>query len=373
MSINRRASSSFRNLSPLKFRKRLLASFRRDRRDLPWRHTRDPYRIWVSEIMLQQTQIATVLRYYRIFLKRFPTVYHLAAASERKVLAAWAGLGYYRRARNMRRAAKLVVQNYHGKLPDNYDDLRALPGIGRYTAGAILSIAFGKPYPAVDGNVERVLSRVLVLRGNLKTFAHQKVLWSTAEALVPTGSPGDFNQALMELGATVCLPRNPQCGRCPVESLCGARKQRRELTLPAPQRSPRVQTIWRCALVIRDSKNRVLLIQRRDETLMENFWEFPHFDAPRPISQAQFTHRVHRHLHSRFHFTVEAPRWICAFRHTITFRRIQVNAYLADLNGSLSESKPSQAVSRWVPDSALKEFLFDTASMRILTAYRACR
>ncbi|HEY1908255.1 MAG TPA: A/G-specific adenine glycosylase, partial [Myxococcaceae bacterium] len=191
-------------------------------RDLPWRRTRDPYRIWVSEVMLQQTQVSVVLPYWTAFLARFPDLDSLARASLDDVLAAWRGLGYYARARNLHRAAVAVVERHAGGLPDDVDALRALPGFGRYTVGAVASIAFGKEVPLVDGNVARVLARLAGLEGPTGDAGREKQLWALAEALVQGERPGDWNQALMELGATVCRQEQPTCLLCPVRAHCGA-------------------------------------------------------------------------------------------------------------------------------------------------------
>ncbi|MFZ0334425.1 MAG: A/G-specific adenine glycosylase, partial [Candidatus Acidiferrales bacterium] len=209
-----------RQLAP--FRRSLLAWYRANRRDLPWRRGRDPYRIWLAEIMLQQTRIAAVLPYYERFLARFPTVRTLARARESEVLKYWAGLGYYSRARNLHRSAKQIVAKHNAQFPPNVDRALALPGIGRYTAAAILSIAFDVPLAALDGNVARVLARLFAIRGDLRAPKTWKRLASTAQQLLPTQSPGDWNEALMELGETVCTPRSPQCARCPISRQCKA-------------------------------------------------------------------------------------------------------------------------------------------------------
>jgi A/G-specific adenine glycosylase len=206
-------SGKFDGPANRRWRKRLLSWYDCNRRDLPWRSDRDPYRVWLSEVMLQQTRVSSVLEHYRRFLQRFPTVQKLASARESAVLAAWSGLGYYRRARMMHAAARVIVKQHAGKFPGSIADLRALPGIGRYTAAAISSIVFNTPVAVVDGNVERVLGRVFG-----SSLAGER-LWQTAEALLSPKRPGDFNQAMMELGATVCLPRQPQCSICPVFGL----------------------------------------------------------------------------------------------------------------------------------------------------------
>jgi A/G-specific adenine glycosylase len=251
-----------------KFRRGLLAWYGANRRDLPWRKTRDPYRIWVSEIMLQQTRVAAVLMHYEKFLRRFPTVRKLAAAPEASVLAEWSGLGYYRRARNMHSAAKLIAREHGGKFPRSSEQWRQLPGIGRYTAAAISSIAFHEPVGVLDGNVERVLRRLL---GRVQT---QTELWSLAERLLDRDHPGDFNQAMMELGALVCLPAEPRCCACPVARFCRTRGRGR---LRAQKQRQRKRTIF-FALARRSDS--ILLVQRASqENLMAGMWELPEVRA----------------------------------------------------------------------------------------------
>src|SRR5271157_1728605 len=204
-------------------RRRLLAWYRQHKRDLPWRRTEDPYRIWISEIMLQQTRVAAVLPYYPRFLELFPDVRALARAPEQTLLAAWAGLGYYSRARNLQKAAKYIVEL--GEFPRTYSSLRELPGVGDYTGAAVASIAFGLPHAVMDGNVARVMSRLMAEAGDIKSDAVRRRLRALAEVLLDRRHPGEFNQALMELGATVCVPKRPLCESCPVRLYCEARKQ----------------------------------------------------------------------------------------------------------------------------------------------------
>ena len=251
------------------FQRRLLSWYKRHRRQLPWRRDKDPYRVWLSEVMLQQTRVAAVMEHYQRFLQRFPTVKHLARARESSVLAAWSGLGYYRRARMLHKTAKEVVRA--GKFPQSVDELRVLPGVGRYTAAAIASIAFDAPVAVVDGNVERVLER---LQG--KKLAGGEV-WNTAEELLSRSRPGDFNQAMMELGATVCLPRQPRCMACPVRELCATRGE-----FARPEREVRQRRQVHYALDSRGGS--VLLVQRpKDASLMPGMWELPEVPAPEGI------------------------------------------------------------------------------------------
>ena len=258
------------------FRKRLLAWFDVHKRDLPWRRTNDPYKIWVSEIMLQQTRVAAVLDHYAEFLRRFPTVAALAGAPESDVLAVWSGLGYYRRARMLHSGAKAVVDDHAGVLPGTSVELRSLSGIGEYTSAAVASIAFGEPVAAVDGNVERVLTRVagLAASGPASETSLRAAIRKAADHFLDRARPGDFNQAMMELGATVCLPRNPLCLQCPVTAQCITRGEH-----PAPKRKPMISQNAAFALTLRSQSphgTQVLLSQRSAaSTVMPGMWELP--------------------------------------------------------------------------------------------------
>jgi A/G-specific adenine glycosylase len=258
----------------MQFCQQLLAWYDQHARDLPWRETRDPYRVWLSEIMLQQTRVAAVIAHYHEFLRRFPTVEKLVAARLASVLAAWSGLGYYRRARMLHAAAKVIVRKHGGEFPPTSQALRELPGVGRYTAAAIASIAFGEPVAVVDGNVERVLQRFTgePLSG--------EELWNAAGEFLDESRPGDFNQAIMELGATICTPRAPACLACPVIALCSTRGEFATRTKPARQQRREVHY----ALICRDGhsrQKRVLLVRRPCEaSLMAGMWELPEMQCP---------------------------------------------------------------------------------------------
>jgi A/G-specific adenine glycosylase len=245
------------------FRRNLLTWYDANKRDLPWRQNRDPYRVWLSEIMLQQTRVAAVVEYYSRFLTRFPTVEKLARAKEASVLAAWSGLGYYRRARMLHTAAKAIVQEHAGRFPESAAKLRALPGIGRYTAAAIASIAYGEPVAVVDGNLERMLGRVA------GRHLSGEDVWQAAHTWLDPKRPGDFNQAMMELGALVCLPREPKCLMCPMVSLCATRGEMRK-----PEKEIRRRRETRYALDCRNGS--VFLVQRpQSVSLMPGMWELP--------------------------------------------------------------------------------------------------
>ncbi len=257
-------------ITETEFRKKLLAWYDGNARDLPWRTSRDPYRVWVSEIMLQQTRVAAVIEHYHEFLRRFPTVQKLASAREASVLAAWSGLGYYRRARMLHAAAKVIARERKGQFPKTAAEWRQLPGIGRYTAAAVASIAFGEPVAVVDGNVERVLQRLLGKPIPGEAF------WELAESLLDHERPGDFNQAMMELGATVCTPRVPACLTCPVLELCATRGELPSAEKKAKQQKREVHYALHC------QNGSVFLVQRsKHARLMAGMWELPEITPPR--------------------------------------------------------------------------------------------
>jgi A/G-specific adenine glycosylase len=257
-----------------KIQRSMLRWFKKTARDLPWRRTHDPYAIWVSEIMLQQTQVATVIPYYHRFLKSFPTVRRLARADLSRVLKAWEGLGYYSRARNLHRAAQSVLNRFGGKIPDTLDDLLRLPGIGRYTAGAILSIAFNRSTPILDGNVKRVLSRVFAV--SEKPEKSESSLWRISESLIPRGEAGAFNQALMELGSMICIPKAPQCSECPLLRCCRGKASGNPERYPSKvlkKTIPRIEAV--SGVILRNGK--VVLRQRPPKGLLGGLWEFPNW------------------------------------------------------------------------------------------------
>jgi A/G-specific adenine glycosylase len=257
---------------------KLLAWYQREQRLLPWRLSKDPYHIWVSEVMAQQTRIETMLPYYQRFLEAFPTVQALADASLDQVLTLWAGLGYYRRAENMQRTAKILVEQYDGNLPDSYETLKTLPGIGDYMAGAIASIAFDRAHPAVDGNVRRVVARMLGFSAPFQSLVLRKQVTEWVKEVIPAGKAGDFNQALMELGAVVCLPVKPACLKCPTEELCIAKKLQMTEILPVRSGRARPADENITVVMILDHQGGVLMRKRR-ENLLKDFWEFVLLDG----------------------------------------------------------------------------------------------
>ncbi len=327
-------------------RAQLLEWFGRHHRPLPWRGVDNPYYVWVSEIMLQQTQVATVIPYFERFIQRFPTVQSLAEAELEEVLKYWEGLGYYSRARHLWRSAQQVVAN-GGELPRTAERLRELPGIGAYTAGAIASIAFNQPEPLVDGNVTRVLARLLWLKGDLKTSKAQKLLWQVARQLVDPERPGDFNQALMELGSTVCTPLQPRCEGCPVQSLCSAYQRGQPTAVPEPTPSkPSRQVVDVSAIVLTDL--RVLLAQRPPEGLWGGLWEFPRTTRAgrEPIEL------VAQQIGARHQLQIEPIRVIGTVKHAVTYSRIVLYGVLCRHKQGTPTQGDYQRLE-WVPISGL--------------------
>ena len=260
-----------------RFRPRLRNWYTAHARDLPWRRTRDPYRIWISEIMLQQTTVAAVIPYYRRFLDRFPTVRKLAAAEESDVLRLWEGLGYYSRDRNIHRAAQKIVQEHRARFPTDVHTLQTLPGIGRYTAGAIASFAFDQPAPILEANTLRLYSRLLGFDRDPRSASGQKLLWEFGQRILPKSSPGQFNQALIELGASLCAPTDPNCRACPVALVCRAFREGRQQEIPFRSRRQQITEVVEVSLAVRKS-GRYLLRQRGDQERWAGMWDFPRFE-----------------------------------------------------------------------------------------------
>jgi A/G-specific adenine glycosylase len=323
------------------FRKHLLGWFRHYRRDLPWRRTSDPYRIWLSEIMLQQTRVAAVIPYYERFLERFPDIHALATAPQDEVLRLWSGLGYYSRARNLQHAAQEIVAKHGGVFPRSGKDALELPGIGSYTAAAILSIAYGARYAVLDGNVARVVARIFAVKGDLRDAKRWQALQESADALLDSTSPSDWNQAMMELGATLCTPQSPQCLLCPVTQFCQARKLGIAESLPAPRKKRATENITLAAAILVDPRGRTLLLPPPElpkgvaahgqvSVLVSKLWHFPTI-AVRTDSAAE----LRAHLSAIFPPAIKnEPLQLEALptaRHAVTYRAITLRSFLIRL------------------------------------------
>ncbi|MCH8157887.1 MAG: A/G-specific adenine glycosylase [Nitrospinae bacterium] len=347
-------------------RKKLLAWYDKTKRDLPWRKTSDPYRIWVSEIMLQQTQVKTVLPYYGRWMKAFPTVEKLASASERKVLKLWEGLGYYSRARNLKKAAGIVAREMNGRVPNTVEGLLSLPGIGKYTAGAIASIAFGLRAPVLDGNVKRVLSRLFRL--NTNGSASEKRLWQAAEDLLPEKRTGDFNQSLMELGATVCTPKSPDCSQCPLRASCTANiKGDVELFPPAKRRVPAKKIEVSAAVILKNGK--VYIQQRAKDGLMGGLWEFPGGKREKGETPEEC---LKREIREELGIGVTLLKKIMTVKHSYTQFRVTLHVFHCRLNTGTSPQgrgrlRPTGCEQwKWVAPDKLNTYPFPAANVKIV-------
>jgi A/G-specific adenine glycosylase len=310
----------------------LLAWYAVHQRDLPWRNTSDPYRIWVSEIMLQQTRVAAAIPYYERFLARFPTVQALAEADLSQVLALWQGLGYYTRARSLHRAARMVQAQHGGQLPAERAALLALPGIGAYTAGALLSIAFGQDAIALDGNVKRILARLFDYPGEVNRPAAQPDLERYAEALLPPGQARAFNQALMDLGSLVCLPGAPLCSACPIAAFCLAHQRGVEHLRPVRARRGPIPTVEMRAAYIPRPDGRWLMARRRPQGLLGGLWEFPAF-AVAPDDDAPPAHSLAAALRRELGLEAQVGEALFTVAHAYTHLRVRVQVYPCQIAG----------------------------------------
>jgi len=343
----------------------LLAWFARNARDLPWRRTWDPYAIWVSEIMLQQTQVKTVLPYWERWMRVLPNIAALARARTETLHKLWEGLGYYTRVRNMHKAARLVIERHGGSFPEDFGQVLELPGIGRYTAGAICSIAFNQPRPILDGNVVRVLSRLFGIPGNTRQAATRARLWRTAEDLVLRAAKrasgkrrpaSDFNQALMELGALVCTPRQPRCGACPVIKCCVAYREGRVQELPSP--APLIRaTPRRFVAFVARQRNRFLVRQRPAGGVNAHLWEFPNVEV-----QPDDSH-MKRAACRALGLTPRALEPLCTIKHSITRYRITLEVFQAVVPAPRGAA---QAKGRWLTRKEMGRLAFASAHKRIL-------
>jgi A/G-specific adenine glycosylase len=340
----------------------LLAWYGRHARDLEWRRSRDPYRVWVSEIMLQQTQVATVADYFPRFLAAFPTVTALAAADEEQVLRLWEGLGYYRRARQLHRAAKVIVADHRGRFPDDVEAVRNLPGIGRYTAGAILSIAFDARQPILEANTVRLFSRLIAYRDDPRSKAGESLLWRLAEELLPRNGSSQFNQALMELGSLVCTPRTPACKSCPVRSLCPTHEQGLQESIPLPKSKPRIEAVREVLLVVRQ-RDRVLLRRREAQERWAGLWDFPRFEIE--AAGVSWSDGIVQKLASSTGVVAEIAAPLTTIKHGVTRFRITLDCHWADC---LRAPRRLPSGVRWLRPSQLADYPLSTTGRQVAVA-----
>jgi len=345
----------------ISIRRSLVGWYHKQKRDLPWRKTRDPYFIWVSEIMLQQTQVKKVIPYYLKWIAAFPTVSKLALSPESRVLKLWEGLGYYSRARNLRRAASIVESDYGGRVPDSYDEIMKLPGIGHYSAGAVLSIAFKKKVAALDGNAIRVLSRLFKLAENGASGKSLNRLRHIAEELLPDDCPGDFNQALMELGAEVCSPKKPACPVCPVRPWCmGEKLGQQENYPPVKKRPPSKKIEVSAAVILRNGK--VYIQQRPVDGLMGGLWEFPGGKKEKNESSENC---LLREIREELGVAVVIRKKLMTIKHSYTQFRVTLHVYYCRLpRGHIRATSCDQW--KWVCPEDLGGFPFPAANVKIV-------
>jgi A/G-specific adenine glycosylase len=332
-------------------------------RVLPWRQTRDPYAIWLSEIMLQQTQVKTVIDYYHRFLGRFPTIADLAAAHINDVLKLWEGLGYYARGRNLHKAAQVMMERHNGQFPKTFEEAEALPGIGRSTAGAILTFGHGQKHPLLDGNVKRVLSRVADIDGDIAATAVVKQLWQLSEALLSeSDDPYSFNQGIMELGATICLPQNPRCLLCPVKTFCDAAARGTQHDRPVKAGAKAVPHHTIAIGVIWNDDQQIFIQQRPAEGLLGGLWEFP---GGKQEEGETLEETIHREIREEVGIEVAVGERIAQVKHAYTHFKITPHAYHCRYLGGKPQANACQAW-HWMEPERLSDFAFPKANKTVL-------
>ena len=325
----------------------LIDWYENNKRDLPWRRDISAYRTWVSEIMLQQTRVESVLPYFERWMDHFPDVADLANASKQEVLGLWEGLGYYSRARNLHKAAKIIIKEHAGILPKDAEKLRALPGIGRYTAGAIASIAFGMDEPVVDGNVKRVMSRIFDIEESVDTSVGEKRVWSLAADNLPRGKASEYNQGLMELGARICKPRNPECEQCPIKQNCKSYQLGNQADRPVRKSKPDVPIKQMAAAVIVEGKS-VWVRQRPEKGLLGGMWEFPSVEV-------EMGEDLEERFEDNLGFGVRKNSALGCFQHAYTHFRVEMSAYQFSLAGDVRQLKETKA-GKWVSIRELDQY-----------------
>jgi A/G-specific adenine glycosylase len=339
----------------------LVSWYRRHHRDLPWRRTRDPYAVWVSEIMLQQTQVVTVIGYFARFMQAFPNVGALAEADQASVLRLWEGLGYYRRAVQMHRAARIVVDRHGGEFPSALDDVLRLPGIGRYTAGAIVSIAFDVAAPILEANTVRLFSRLVGFAGDPGSAAGRELLWRVAESILPPQDCRTFNQALMELGSLVCTPREPACDGCPLGTRCRARALGAQDRMPARRARPPSEAVREAAVVIW-RKGRVLLRRHATGERWAGLWDFLRFPITASNKQS-LANELIGSVERRSGLIVETPRRLTTIKHGVTRFRITLDCFMAEC--TTPRARLARGTWRWVRPEDLSEFPLSMTGRKI--------
>jgi A/G-specific adenine glycosylase len=352
------------------FRVQLLLWYDQEADALPWRsQPPNPYHIWLSEIMLQQTQVETVIPYYARFLATYPTIHTLAEAPIDDVLKLWEGLGYYSRARHLQQTAQIISNQFAGKLPQTLAELQQLPGIGRYTAGAIASIAFNQPAPIVDGNVIRVFSRLTDLKDDVRKTATKNHLWQLAEDWVPTERPGDYNQALMELGRRICKPRNPLCDLCPIQSHCRAHKNNTQHQRPVKAKKAPVPHINVAAGIIYDPQGRILIAQRNVQDMLGGLWEFP---GGKQKPDETLPQTLQRELREELAIEVAVDELFVVVKHAYTHFKMTMHTFKCRHIGGEPQKVDVQNFA-WVTEEDFDQYAFGKADRLVIEALQKRR
>ncbi len=345
-----------RNFNITGFQHQLVSWFQENQRELPWRISKDPYRVWVSEIMLQQTRVETVIPYYNAFMREFPTLEALAEAEEDRILKAWEGLGYYSRVRNLQTAVREVVERYEGEVPNTREEISSLKGVGPYTAGAVLSIAYGKPEPAVDGNVMRVLSRVLLVDEDIAKASTRKLFEKILYDLVSKEDPSSFNQGLMELGALICTPTSPGCLLCPVREHCRAYDQGKQEELPIKSKKKKQTSKQMAAIVLRNERGEVMIEKRPETGLLARLWQFPNFEVTDQLSVEEQFLKV-------YNIQVELGEQIQKVEHAFSHLIWNITVYEGRVSG---QPDGGQATRRWISIKEIEKYAFPVSHQKII-------
>ncbi|RLQ92374.1 A/G-specific adenine glycosylase [Falsibacillus albus] len=353
------------NVNISQFQRDLIDWFQREQRILPWRENKDPYRVWVSEIMLQQTRVDTVIPYFNNFMAKFPTLNALAEAEEEQVLKAWEGLGYYSRVRNLHKAVKEVKETYAGIVPDNAKEISKLKGVGPYTTGAVLSIAYGVPEPAVDGNVMRVLSRILSIWEDIAKPATRKIFEEAVRELIAKDNPSDFNQALMELGAIICTPTSPSCLLCPVREHCQAFHEGVQAELPVKTKNKKNKKVQLASAVLRTVDGKYLIRKRPSEGLLANLWEFPYFEIDSNYTSAK--RQLNDYLQKEYSEDAKLENGAFAkLDHVFSHLTWNIEVYAGEVGGDIPQSETLKLVT----EEEMQKYTFPVSNQKMWKHYK---
>lgn len=355
-------NSTTESLNIEQFQDDLINWFKAEQRDLPWRKDQDPYKVWVSEIMLQQTRVDTVIPYFNRFIEKFPTIEKLSEADEESVMKAWEGLGYYSRVRNLQAAVREVHESYGGIVPNTPEGIRKLKGVGPYTAGAILSIAYGVPEPAVDGNVMRVISRILLIWEDIAKASSRKVFEAAIREMISHENPSYFNQALMELGALICTPTSPSCLLCPVREHCQAFFEGVQDQLPVKTKKKSVRHVELVAAVLKDDNNRFLIHKRSDKGLLANLWEFPNVEKSKLIKSKNI---LQDFLKDDYHIESNLDKSFTDIQHVFSHLTWDIEVYSGQIIGKVEENETLKLVT----EEELTNYAFPVSHQKMWKAF----